>query len=244
MKVKKNPNFDVSRNSSLYFAIGLCLMLFASYNVLNHKTYESDSFILELIDVELDLDDDIPITEQINIPPPPMTPPPAVVEVITIVEDMEEVEESIIESTETSQEEVIAEQEVFVEDVVVEEVEEVVEVPFAIVEVVPTWPGCKGNTNQELKKCFQDNIQKHIANKFSYPEVALELGIHGKVFVMFVVDNKGLITSVKSRGPDKLLEAEAERIINTLPVMIPGQQRGKKVNVPYSIPIVFKLDNH
>lgn len=43
------------------------------------------------------------------------------------------------------------------------------------------------------------------------------------------------------RGPDKNLEAEALRIINLLPNMTPGRQRGRPVKVPFSIPITFRL---
>ena len=60
---------------------------------------------------------------------------------------------------------------------------------------------------------------------------------------MFAVDENGNITNIKTRGPDKSLEEEALRIMNKLPKMIPGQQRGKNVKVPYSLPINFKLEN-
>ena len=73
--------------------------------------------------------------------------------------------------------------------------------------------------------------------------MALELGIHGRVFVVFSIDNNGSVSGIKTRGPDKSLEKEAERIFSKLPKMIPGKQRGKKVKVPYSIPVNFKLDN-
>jgi protein TonB len=43
------------------------------------------------------------------------------------------------------------------------------------------------------------------------------------------------------RGPDKLLENEAGRIIGRLPQMTPGKQRGRPVRVPFSIPITFRL---
>ena len=241
MKTKKNPDLDVNRNSSLYFAIGLCLMLFTSYSLLNYKSYKTDDYAMEVLNVEEVIEEEIPITEQIVAPPPP-PPAPAVVEVITIVEDIEEIEETLIESTETNQEEIIEEQEVFVEDVEVEEVEETIVVPFAVVERVPIWPGCIGKNNNELKKCFQEQIKQHLINNFNYPEVAIELGIHGKVFVMFAIDKDGTVTGIKTRGPDKLLEKEAARIMSKIPKMIPGKQRGINVKVPYSIPINFKLD--
>lgn len=239
MQVKKNPNVDVNRNSGLYFAIGLCLMLLTTNGLLNYKTYDKQDVSLDILQMgEMEVEDDIPIVD-VNIPPPP--PPPQVApEVITIVEDVEEVEETFIESTETSMEEAIEER-VEVSDVDVEEVEEEVSVPFSVVEKVPIWPGCTGNNNDELKKCFQDQMVKHVNKNFKYPQQALELQIRGKVFVMFEIDSKGNVANVQVRGPDKILEKEASRIIGLVPKMEPGKQRGKPVTIPYSLPINFVL---
>lgn len=240
MITKKNPELEVGRNSSLYFAVGLCVMLAFTNLFLNHKTYDKDDFAMDLIVMDEEFDDEIPITEQIQTPPPP--PPQATPEVITVIDDIEEIEETVIESTETNQDEGIEEREVFVEDVEVEEVEEYVEVPFSVIENVPIFPGCKGNNN-ELKKCFQEKMAKHLVDNFEYPEVAMEMGIHGKVFVLFVIDSNGKVSNIRTRGPDKILEKEAARIISLLPQMVPGKQRGRSVNVPYSIPINFTLMN-
>ena len=242
MQVKKNPDLDLNRNSGLYFAIGLCLMLFVTKGLLNYKTYDKQDIALEMLQMEEVTDEVIPVTEQIQTPPPP-PPPPAAPEVITVVEDIVEIEETIIESTETSMDEAIEEREVYIEDINVEEVEEEVSVPFAVVEKVPIWPGCKGKTNAQLKKCFQDNMIAHVTKNFEYPASALELGIHGRVFVLFNVDSKGNVANIRTRGPDKLLEKEAARIISLVPKMIPGKQRGKNVSVPYSLPINFTVLN-
>ena len=68
------------------------------------------------------------------------------------------------------------------------------------------------------------------------------MGIQGRVYVSFIINKDGTIGSVRMRGPDKNLEKEAARIINRLPRMIPGKQRGRPVRVPFSIPITFKLN--
>ena len=60
---------------------------------------------------------------------------------------------------------------------------------------------------------------------------------------MFVIDSKGNVSGIKTRGPDKILEKEASRIIGLMPKMEPGRQRGKPVNIPYSLPINFVLEN-
>ncbi len=238
MELKKNPDLDLSKNSSLYFTIGLCLMLFVTKGLLNYKTYDKDDIALDILQMdEVQEEEEIPIIDLKTPPPPP--PPPAAPEVITIIEDVEEVEETVIESTETSMEEAIEEREVFIEDVNVVEEEEDVAVPFAVVENVPVWPGCKGKSNATLKKCFQEKMVKHVTKNFQYPEAAIERGLRGKVYVLFTIDSKGLVTKIKTRGPDKLLEKEAERIVSLLPKMIPGKQRGRSVSVPYSLPINF-----
>jgi len=238
MELKKNPKADLRKNSSLYFVIGLAVVMFLVWQGLEWKTYDKSNEYDISMNVEDMLDEEVPMTEQIKTPPPP--PPPAAPEIIEVVEDEEEVEETVIESTETSQEEEIIE----VEDVEVEEIEEDLDVPFAVIEDVPIFPGCeseKGKGAKAMRICFQSKMQKHISKNFRYPEIAQEMGVQGRVNVMFVIQKDGSIGGVRMRGPDKNLEKEAARIIGKLPKMTPGKQRGRAVRVPFSIPITFKL---
>jgi protein TonB len=237
MKTKKNPKVDLQKNSSLYFVIGLSLILFFSWQAIEWKTYKK-TFDYEMLDVNEDDDEEIPITQQIKTPPPPPPPAPPAAQVIEIVEDEEEVEESIIESTETDNDEIIE-----VDDVSIEEDDLDVDVPFAVIEDVPIFPGCENVSKDKRRDCFQEKINKHIKRNFRYPEVAMELGIQGRVFVTFIIDKDGSITNILMRGPDKNLEKEARRIISVLPKMTPGKQRGRAVRVPFSIPINFRLQN-
>ena len=240
MQVKKNPQADLNRNSGLYFVIGLATVLFITWRALEYKTYPTDQTVTDMVLAVEELSkEDIPITEQINTPPPP--PPPAAPEVIEVVEDTEEIEETIIESTETSQDAIIDDV-IEVDDVVAAEEEEEIIVPFAVIENVPIFPGCENATNnEERKECFQRMIQEHVKKQFTYPPAALELGITGRVFVQFKINSKGHIEGIRTRGPDKLLEKEASRIVASLPQMTPGKQRGRPVSVPYSIPINFMI---
>ena len=115
-------------------------------------------------------------------------------------------------------------------------------VPFAVIENVPVFPGCENLQSQEERKaCFNEKVQEHIKANFTYPPAALEMGITGRVYLQFVIDSKGRVTGIQKRGPDKLLEKEAERIIASLPRVKPGEQRGKAVSVKYSIPINFVM---
>ena len=233
MQIKKNPKADLNKNSNLYFAIGLAVILFISWRAIEWKTYDRSGYGYEALNIDDDDDEEIPITEQIKTPPPPPPPPPAP-EIIEVVEDEEEIEETIIESTETDQEEIV-------EIVEVEEEFEDVDVPFAVIEDVPIYPGCERVSKSKRRDCFQEQINKHIRKNFRYPEIAQEMGIQGRVYVNFVIAKDGRITSIRMRGPDKNLEKEAQRIISKLPRMTPGKQRGRAVRVPFSIPITFRL---
>ncbi len=232
MQRKKNPRSDLRNYSSLMLAFALCVVLFISWQAIEYKSYEIQ-YDLESLNVDDDDDEEIPITEQIKTPPPP--PPPPAPEIIEIVEDEEEIEETIIESTETDQEEIVEE---------VEELEEEMDmdIPFAIIEDVPLFPGCERVAKSQRRKCFQEQIQKHINKNFRYPEIAQEMGIQGRVFVQFMIGKDGNISGIRTRGPDKNLEREANRIIGKLPKMTPGKQRGRPVRVPFSIPITFRLN--
>ena len=233
MQPKKNPKADLNKNRNLYFVMDLTLVLGVTWSAIEFKTYEK-VFDLAALDMLEDDDEDIPITEQLKTPPPPPPPPPAP-EVIEVVEDEEEVEETVIESTETDQDEII------IEEIEVEEEFDDIDVPFAVIEDVPIFPGCESVAKSQRRACFQEQMNKHIRRNFRYPEIAQEMGIQGRVYVNFIIAKDGSITNIRMRGPDKNLENEAQRIISRLPKMTPGKQRGRAVRVPFSIPITFRL---
>ena len=114
-------------------------------------------------------------------------------------------------------------------------------IPFATIEDVPLFPGCETVPKSKRRDCFQNKMNRHIAQNFIYPEFAQKNGIQGRVFVQFFIEKDGNISGIRSRGPHGILERAAERIIEKLPKMTPGYQRGLPVKVPFSIPITFKL---
>ena len=142
---------------------------------------------------------------------------------------------NVIESNEIDQDTEIAD--VNDIDVIDEDIPD--EVSFIVIEDVPVFPGCE-NANDK-RACFQEKMQKHIRKNFRYPELAQEMGLQGRVNVIFTIQKDGSIGNVRMRGPHQLLEGEAERIISKLPQMTPGKQRGTAVKVPFAIPITFKL---
>lgn len=241
MEPKKNHKANVGRNSSLYFAIGLALLLFLTNLAINYKTYDDKEVEIGMVTMEQEIEEEIPLTNQMATPPPP-PPPPAAPEVIEVVEDEVEVEETVIESTEISQETEIVE----VADVeVASAVEEDVEVPFAVIENVPVFPGCeKEKTNNDKKNCMSKKISDFVNKKFN-TDLASDLGLSGRqrINVIFKIDKTGNITGIRARAPHPGLEKEATRVIGLLPKMEPGKQRGKPVTVPYSLPIVFQVQD-
>ncbi len=127
----------------------------------------------------------------------------------------------------------------------VEEVEEVEigDVPFSVVEEVPEFPGCEGlASNDELKECMSRKISQFVNENFDIG-MAKDLGLKGvnRVYVQFKIDKTGEVTDVRARAPHPDLQEEGERVINALPQMQPGKQRGENVGVLYSLPITFQV---
>lgn len=240
MEIKKNPKSNLENYSKLFMQIGLVFALFVTYVAIENKTYDKEYADLGMANMASDIEEE---TIELQIEPPkpkPNTPPPPAPEKIEVVEDEKEVEETIIESTETDESE-----EIVVEDIEeVEEVEEVVEdVPFAIIEDVPVFPGCTG-TKQQKKDCLNKQLQKHVQRNFN-AELANELGLSPgkkKIYVQFKIDKDGSITSVTARAPHPRLKQEAERVARKIPKMQPGKQRGRPVRVGYTLPITFNVE--
>ena len=101
---------------------------------------------------------------------------------------------------------------------------------FQVVEEMPEYPG-------GMEECM-----KFLGKNVKYPVEAQENGIQGRVIVSFVVTDEGDIQDpVVVKGVDPLLDAEAVRVISMMPKWKPGKQRGKEVNVKYTLPIHFRL---
>lgn len=101
---------------------------------------------------------------------------------------------------------------------------------FDVVEQMPAFPG----GISELMKFLNANVR--------YPKEAEQQGKQGRVIVTFVVDADGTVTDPEVVRPiDPLLDAEAMRVISTMPKWLPGKQNGKNVRVKYTMPITFKL---
>lgn len=88
----------------------------------------------------------------------------------------------------------------------------------------------------------EEALYKFIGGNLRYPVNAQENGIQGRVVVQFVVTKTGEVGEVRvvrSKDPD--LDKEAVRVVKSLPNFIPGKQNGRPVNVWFTLPIRFKL---
>ncbi|MEM7187167.1 MAG: energy transducer TonB [Bacteroidota bacterium] len=244
MQVKKNPKADLNRWSHIFFLTGLAIMLFISYQMVEWKSFNTSDLANSELNVGEDLEQDIPITNQLTPPPPPPPPPPAATQVIQVVENNLDIEETIIESTETDQNQEIVEV-VEIADIEEVEEEEIVYVPFAVIEDVPIYPGCEGESdNSSRKKCMETKVMEYVQKNFN-TDLAAELGLEGRqrISVQFKIDKHGQVINVRARAPHPRLEKEAVGLISKLPRMTPGKQRGKPVGVIYALPILFQVED-
>ncbi len=226
MELKKNPKADLRRYSGLFLEVGFVVALGVVLGAFSYTVHEKNTAgfgELEEVDAEEEI---IPITRQQEITPPPPPEVPKIAEVINIVEDDVEIDDELdIADVEADQD-----TEVAIVEMAEEEEEEEAEV-FFIVENMPEFPG--GDVA----------LRTYIAQNVKYPEIAKENGLSGKVFVQFVINQKGEVQDVKiARGVDPALDKEAIRVVQGLPKWKPGSQRGKPVRVSYTVPINFQLN--
>lgn len=123
------------------------------------------------------------------------------------------------------------------------ETEEIGDVPFAVIEEVPVFPGCEGlATNEERKACMSQKVTEFINLNFN-TSLGRELGLKGinRIYVQFRINDDGTVEVLGARAPHPDLQEEAERVVNLLPQMTPGKQKGQEVGVLYSLPISFKV---
>ncbi len=117
--------------------------------------------------------------------------------------------------------------------------QESLKILFSEVDKVPVFPGCENA--EDPRACFASKVNEHIRKYFKYPEEAQLNNIQGRVFVQFTIKSDGSIDNIRTRGPEKILDDAARAILEKLPKMIPGEHNGNQVDVPYFIPITYKL---
>lgn len=102
---------------------------------------------------------------------------------------------------------------------------------FTVVEEMPVFQG------------GTEAMMKFISNNIQYPEKARKEGIQGRVFVNFLIEKDGSVSSAKVlRGIGGGCDEEALRVVEMMPDWTPGKQRGQAVRVSFNLPVKFLLD--
>lgn len=223
MEVKKHPEADLERKKGMYFLVGALLTLGAVLAAFEWTEYTGEAESLGDLEIVLEEEEMIPITQQT---PPPLPPPPPQTTLIEIVEDDVEIEEEVeIEDTETDEDEVV-------EYVEMEEEEAEDMTIFTLVEEEAAFPG------------GQEALFKYLGKETKYPQIARDANITGVVYVQFVVEKDGRINKDMIevlRGVHPALDAEAIRVVKGMPNWSPGRQRGKPVRQYFKLPFRFTL---
>lgn len=226
MELKKTQKADLENKKQMYFMIGLVFALGAVLVSFEWTSKPGKAETLGNVTVADFVEEIVPLIREIEVKPPP--PSPKEIEIINIVENDIKVDDpfSIFDSG-ADERTLIDVTPIVTAD---EEKDEDADKIFVVVEDMPEFPG------------GEMALRAFIGNAIKYPVIAQENGIQGKVYVTFVVGKDGSVSNATiARGVDASLDKEALRVVNTLPKWKPGKQRGKPVNVSYTVPINFQL---
>ncbi|MBO7627202.1 MAG: TonB family protein [Paludibacteraceae bacterium] len=227
MEVKKSASASLENKSSDFLLMGLVvalgfLFIFFEWTTTDVKKIETSDAQAIFEEEEM-----MEVTVQKDVPPPPpaaVAPQPVVAPEIKVVENTVETKDIEIKSSEETGEAV----EAAPIDNGPEEVEE--EEIFMRVEKAPSFPGGQ--------KAMMEYLMKNI----KYPAACQEAGIQGRVIVSFVVNKDGTIQNVEViRGVHEKLDAEAVRVVKSMPAWSPGEQQGRKVRSKFQLPVFFRL---
>ena len=228
METKKSlkANLENKRNTfyllGLVLALGMVLLAF-EWTV---KPQKADVWnFSNSVDVEEEI---IPITKVEEVKPPPPPPPPKVVDIINIVDNETDIIDELKIDDSGADDNTIIDVDPYVGPV--QKVEEKEEEILLFADFPAEFPG------------GEKALYQYISNEVKYPVVAQENGIQGKVYIRFVVDEKGNVSSPKIlRGVDISLDKEALRVINSLPNFKPARQNDRYVKMYYTAVINYKL---
>ncbi|ELR73646.1 TonB [Fulvivirga imtechensis AK7] len=223
MEKRKNPEKDLRKQSGLFFQIGLLAAMMLAVSAFEYRAVKIEPTVDDLDGSGIDELPIIPITFP---DPPPKPPKPILAKPVEVPNDEELEEEPDLQVDPQIWEDF--EPEIEPEPLPEEKAPEF----HDYVEQMPSPDG------------GYEAFYKFIGKNMKYPSKARKLGIEGKVFVQFIIDENGKITDVKTiKGAGAGLDEEAERVLSAAPNWIPGRQGGRKVKVRMVIPITFQLNN-
>lgn len=249
VKNSQKHEANLQKNTTLYFQIGLIVCLLSAYGLLEMK-FESE-IPQDLGDYyyddglqESDVENYEVYQEKVDIPEPPKNEVPDTNLPPDIIDNDSDVVPT--DNFKSSDEPTMPEKDLDVGSITLADAPtEDVPVSFVGVEQVPIYPGCENEKdNKGRKKCMSEKITKLIQRKFN-TGLGGDYGLSGKQVIrtQFTIDKSGKVKDVKIRAPHPVLKNEAERVIDFIPLMIPGKQRDRNVDVIYDLPIVFEVQD-
>lgn len=240
MKPKKHPSKNLNRKKTLFFQIGLITTLILILFLVEWKTEAQTNFEQDKITYLLLENEDMPI---VKIPEEKLEP---ISEPITDSEDfiIDEKEPETKESPKPVEPtpKVIS---LDFDEIDTIEDDPITEMHYEFIEDVPIFPGCEQYTdNKQRKTCMSEELKKFINKEFD-TGLASELGLKGvnRIYTSFKIKANGEAEFINARAPHSKLKEEAQRVIEKLPQMQPGKQRGNPVDVIFALPITFRVSN-
>ena len=227
METKKTPKANLENKRPTWLLVGYVTVLafmFVAFEWTRDIRVDTSGRIAENV---FEQDMEIPLTRQPEVTPPPPPQVTPINDVLTIIDDDANVEETNFASSEETGEDVVVKH-------IPVTVDEDVPVEDEIFEVVEENPQFLNGGTVGLLQYLSKNIK--------YPTIPQENGTQGRVTVQFVVNKDGSIVDVNViRGVDPYLDKEAVRVISTMPKWKPGKQRGVPVRCKFTVPVTFKL---
>ena len=215
----------LEKQRRIFFLIGLIISLSAVLAAFEWKTYDisMDGFVRTdhgVVDFDL-----APITKHEKPKPPEPIFKPALV--IKGVDDNTDVPDIVLFNPESDPTDSIPE---FVYDPVDEPDGVTEDIVFKISEDMPEFPG------------GQRALMAYLSSKVKYTQMAREAAIQGIVYVQFIVEKDGSVSTVELlRGLGGGLDEIALEVVRSMPDWSPGKQRGVPVRVAMTVPFKFKL---
>ncbi|MBK7873512.1 MAG: energy transducer TonB [Saprospiraceae bacterium] len=251
----KYPDVNIFQHRGTLVSLSLAMSLVLVIGLFNLTTPNRQALIPDGASLALDVDVEIEPPRTAEPPPPPPPPPPPVIEEIPAdllveAEDVEFLDQSVDAKTEVismpasmdkkEDKKVVAPPPPPPPVPVEEEI-------FKIVEEMPRFPGCEGlGSIADKKACADKKLLEFIYANINYPNIARENNIEGTVVIRFVVNKDGKIDKAEIvREIGGGCGDEALRVVkkmNELPERwSPGKQRGRAVNVYFTLPVRFIL---
>lgn len=224
LDIKRRPESNLKNYYIVLLETGLILALLAVTVLFKINLTSTETEVIALIEQEaVEMEEIVQTQQRERIPPPPRPPTPVAVPNNEIIEDVQILINAELDIYTTLELPLLPPppQQKF------EYEEEEPEEFFIIVEQMPELIGGLESLQREIR----------------YPERALRANIQGRVFVQFIVNERGEVENpIIIRGIGGGCDEEAIRVVSHAK-FVPGMQRGRPVKVQYNLPVVFIIRN-